>query len=348
MKQRVLFSFWHKWLALLVAVQVLIWLGTGLYFNFTEGSTETVREVRQPVSHGGDVASVTLFPLAQLKAPAPRKVELIWSLGNPYYVLWYNEPAHRYFPLQRRVYDARTGQPWQIGASQVASIAQRAYRNATDTVMSQPVLLSPPFSDINKQQNPLWRVNVDDALNTSIYLDALTGHVVTFVNDDTRLKVLMFTLHFMDYAGTGSFNHWIIIVFAIATCLLSFSGAYLLFCRHVLARSATAEKAPLAEHTLTIRDNQGDTHSLTFTQHLNDSLYHALLAHNVSLPSECHGAGTCGKCQIVTDTSLPVTPVESAHLSEQAINQGVRLACQHTCRQCHAIDIPMAMPRSNG
>ncbi|NVK54833.1 MAG: 2Fe-2S iron-sulfur cluster binding domain-containing protein [Alteromonadaceae bacterium] len=349
MKQRVVLSVWHKWLALLVAIQVVIWLGTGLYFNVTEGQGDTARQVRQTVHHVGDVGSVSLLPLRQLAAPAPLKAELIWSLGKPYYVLWYNQPAHRYFPLERRVYDAQTGQPWQIGLQQVASVAQRAYRSdkqtASNTVMSAPVLITPPIDDLNNQQNPLWRVNVNDALNTSIYLDALTGHVVTFVNDDSRFRALMFTLHFMDYAGTGSFNNSIIIVFAVLTGMLSLSGAYLLFHTHAVARPLN-EFEPHTNTQLTIRDKHSHTHSLCLSEHAGDNLYFALLANDISLPSECQGAGTCGKCKIVTNASMPVTPVETAHLSTQAIADGIRLACQHPARQFSEITIPVALPTS--
>ena len=47
------------------------------------------------------------------------------------------------------------------------------------------------------------------------------------------------------------------------------------------------------------------------------------------LPSDCGGAGTCGKCSLVLQPAPKPTPVDERHISSDKLAQGVRLACQH-------------------
>jgi len=45
--------------------------------------------------------------------------------------------------------------------------------------------------------------------------------------------------------------------------------------------------------------------------------------------SECGGRGTCGKCQVIMQPTPEPSETDLSHLSEEAIGQGVRLACEH-------------------
>ena len=50
----------------------------------------------------------------------------------------------------------------------------------------------------------------------------------------------------------------------------------------------------------------------------------------VSVPTDCHGRGICGKCLVRLGAGevTPPTPAELASLSEQQLQDGWRLACQ--------------------
>lgn len=116
-----------------------------------------------------------------------------------------------------------------------------------------------------------------------------------------RLDDLMFTLHFMDYTGTGFFNHPLIVIFAIATSLLTLSGGYLLISR----------SGPTGQQ----------------------QAWHPS-------PSECGGAGTCGKCRVQCTPNTPVTDVEQHHLNQQQLAHGIRLGCQQQVGACQQVELP--------
>ena len=322
---------WHKWLALLVSIQLLVWLITGFYFNSLMNSADNIA-TRQPVQHEGYLPGRELYPLKAIDAPPPLAVSVIWVLGAPYYQFEYNQPLHTYFPHHRRLFDAITVTSWQISAEQVATIAHQAYAGSARA--GEPVLLKPPIDDLPRQQNPLWQVRFADEFNTAVYLDALTGHVIRHTNDRQRFDELMYTLHFIDYTRTGFFNHPLIIIFAIATSLLALSGGYLL-----ISRSRPRVQQQASPCTLTVSFVSGaDPDSLP--ARAGDTVFTTLSRHGIHLPSECGGAGTCGKCRLQCTPDTPVTDIEQHHLNQRQLARGIRLGCQQQVGVCQYIKLP--------
>tara|TARA_B100002003_G_scaffold70485_1_gene65783 strand:+ start:821 stop:1819 length:999 start_codon:yes stop_codon:yes gene_type:complete len=328
---RLVMANWHKWLALLVSIQLLVWLITGFYFNSLMNSADNIT-TRQPVQHEGYLPGRELYPLKAIDAPPPLAVSVIWVLGAPYYQFEYNQPLHTYFPHHRRLFDAITGTSWQISAEQVATIAHQAYAGSARA--GEPVLLKPPIDDLPRQQNPLWQVRFADEFNTAVYLDALTGHVIRHTNDRQRFDELMYTLHFIDYTRTGFFNHPLIIIFAIATSLLALSGGYLL-----ISRSRPRVQQQASPCTLTVSFVSGaDPDSLP--ARAGDTVFTTLSRHGIHLPSECGGAGTCGKCRLQCTPDTPVTDIEQHHLNQRQLARGIRLGCQQQVGVCQYIKLP--------
>lgn len=59
------------------------------------------------------------------------------------------------------------------------------------------------------------------------------------------------------------------------------------------------------------------------------NLLEILRENSVSIPNFCHGNGTCGKCKVrVRKGYLPVTEADRRKLSDQELQQGIRLACK--------------------
>ncbi|WP_448547692.1 PepSY domain-containing protein [Thalassotalea fusca] len=212
----------HKWLSLIVGLQLLIWLATGLYFNLMDHSKATGNAFRVHAHHEGNLPSFDLVATSELQSEPPLELKLVWLLQQPYYHLIYERGQHNYQSRHSTLFDATTGKQHALTAQQVFTLAQDSYSGTGK--LNTPVLAEPPFSDYVGQQNSMWMVAVDDEVNTTIYMDAVTGQVLRHANDDSRLKDLMMKLHFMDYGNSGGFNHWLIIVFAIATLILSSTG----------------------------------------------------------------------------------------------------------------------------
>lgn len=324
----------HKWLSLFVGLQLLIWLGTGLYFNLMDHSKASGNELRVHSHLEGNITDFIFTPIKDITSEAPQEVKLIWILHQPYYHFVFDKGQHSYQERHSKLFDAVTGKPFNLSEEQVLTLAKNSYSG--EGKLATPVLSQPPFSDHVRQQNPMWQVVVEDENNTTIYLDSITGQVLRHANDDFRLKDLMMKLHFMDYGNSGGFNHWLIIAFAFATLFLSVTGVTWLIQQYQngllkLSWGSNRQKVSVTfSNENTIADVSADA---------NSTVLEGLASSHVYLSSSCGGGGTCGKCMFLSSTQLPITLSEQEHLSDEQLKEGYRLGCQHRFSEISSIEV---------
>ncbi|WP_105167469.1 PepSY domain-containing protein [Pseudoalteromonas sp. T1lg23B] len=324
----------HKWLSLLVGIQLLIWLGTGLYFNLMDHQKASGSVHLRSVDHNAATHSKPLMPLSQLAFDNAKQLKLLWILGHPYYQLTFESGAHGYQHKDVTLVDAHSGDIRPLSETLVRTIALKSYDGAVSITSAH--LLTPPIDELPREENPVWQVKLDDANHTNVYIEASSGAVLGHFNDDRRLHDLMLKLHFMDYFNTGGFNHWLIIVFAIASLLLSMTGITWLVERFKSGQLRIMLKPSSQQVTVT---DQATAQSSVLTLSTQETLFDALAQHNVLLPSNCGGGGTCGLCRIHSEQALKITPPEQARLSKSKLAEGYRLACQHKASEVTHITV---------
>ncbi|NOU51966.1 2Fe-2S iron-sulfur cluster binding domain-containing protein [Pseudoalteromonas sp. JBTF-M23] len=324
----------HKWLSLLVGLQLIIWLVTGLYFNLMDHKKGSGNANFRPVAHAASELNAPFIPLKSLDFAPAQQIKLLWVLGHPYYQITHHLGAHSYQAKQVTLLDAYSGQEAAINETLARTIALKSFKGAVNIISAN--LLQPPIAELPKHENPLWQVKLSDAENTNVYIDSNSGRVIAHINDDRRLRDLMFTLHFMDYFGTGGFNHWLIIVFAIATLLLSMTGITWLIERFNAGQLSFAFKSK-KQRIKVIELAQQQTHELELKTGI--SLFDGLAAAGIVLPSNCGGGGTCGLCKVRCNENTQMTDADKANLSNSKLEQGYRLACQHNTAEVTEIEV---------
>lgn len=324
----------HKWISLFVGIQLLIWLTTGLYFNLMDHEKSTGNHNRVSVNQVGNSQEFKLKPVSELGLNAPKELNLIWVLGEPYYQLKYELPAHREALQDQLVVHAVSGESFQLTDTDALKIAHRSF---TGTVVDpQITFLQPPIAELPKQKTAVWKVNFGDVDDTDVFIDTYTGNVIGHFNNDRRLRDLMFTLHFMDYNNQGSFNNWWIILFGAATCFLSITGLIWLVelvKSQQLKISLNISKKWVKLHFL---DNS-KTESVNLQT--NHTVLESLASHGVFIPSSCGGGGTCGKCKFISNKESPIWPADRQQLSTEELDQGFRLSCQHKISELETITL---------
>jgi Na+-transporting NADH:ubiquinone oxidoreductase subunit F len=67
----------------------------------------------------------------------------------------------------------------------------------------------------------------------------------------------------------------------------------------------------------------------------------ALAAEKIFLSSACGGGGTCAQCEVhVYEGGGDILPTERTHITNRQAKEGMRLACQVTCKQDMKIGVP--------
>jgi hypothetical protein len=219
----------HKWLSLLVFIQLLIWLGTGLFFNLMDhdkarGNQNKKAIIVKEVEHK---RLLNLDFIMNKNSKPVTEVALIQRLGKPYYLLTHEKGLYSHFKSDYSLVDAYVGDEFIIDDDVASKLAQASYMGIGE--VSAVLKVKPPIKDMLKERNIAWQVNFSDSLNTSVYIDASSGRLIGHSNDDKRFVDLFFMLHFMDYAflgkgSVGGFNNGQIIFFALLTLLFCLTG----------------------------------------------------------------------------------------------------------------------------
>lgn len=215
--------YWlHRWSSLLIVLQLLIWLLTGLYFSLVPHDEMMGRKYWQtPSASPFVVASDKLCTVEELAAQFPfSQLRLRQLTGKVQYVL--DTPSGDYY------LDAISCEPWQTPAELAKQLALATYNGSGEIIAVTAINNSP---EQRGWQGPGFRVDMADDEHTRIYVDSRSGDVLPHRNNTWVIADWMFRLHFMDYSGEQKFNHWLIWLTATLALWFALSGAVLLWQR---------------------------------------------------------------------------------------------------------------------
>lgn len=214
----------HKWIALIVGIQVLFWVAGGVVM--TAIPIERVRsEHHVAEAKPSPLAVDAAMPVAEVARRAglrPVEAQLKTTPRGP---VWSLKPASG-DPV---ILSATTGRPMgAMSASDVQVLAQRAYKGDGKAVSATLLAKAPQETG---KTGPLWRVDFDDVEKTTFYLSPQTGEVVSRRSNVWRFYDFFWRLHIMDLEKGENFNHPLIIAAGVLTLSIVVTGFILLWIR---------------------------------------------------------------------------------------------------------------------
>jgi hypothetical protein len=211
----------HKWLGLIVGVQLLLWTVSGFTFAWLNHhdvmAEHSTREIRP----------LTLSPATRITEPSKWQGE--YAAGPIYEIrlialldqwLWRIELADR---VELR--SAEHGERLRIDEPLVRRLALAHYmRDGELTSITYHDTSSPEA----RKAGAVWQARFNDDQDSALYFAADDGHLVASRNSTWRLFDFFWMLHTMDYRGRDNFNNPLVITAATAALWLSLSGILLL------------------------------------------------------------------------------------------------------------------------
>lgn len=212
----------HKWISLLVGLQVLLWLISGLVISLLD-----------PAMVSGVQWRVTTQPLPKI-IPPERLLEPFELLPNQLEgALDIRLLVHNTRAVYRIRYagsevllDANDGASLAVSEADALALARQDF-----TGEGEPVAVTAgiaPGRETRNHQGPYWRVNFSDNARTSIYISVASGEILERRNDYWRIHDFFWMLHIMDYDQREDFNNLLVIGVALVSTWLGISGAVLL------------------------------------------------------------------------------------------------------------------------
>lgn len=222
-------SFLHKWLALLVGVQIVFWLVSGLFFTlFPIEQIRSENLIRPAQAQTIDTAN--LASLANLIANGDRAPTKITVERRPTGQVLLAEFADQP-PI---LFDANTLQRLSPLNADEAQAAARAHVTLTSEPTS--VELVTEQSSEYRGALPAWRVQFPDG-GLAVYVAQNTGAVTARRSDLWRIYDTLWALHIMDWQNHEDFNHPLIIAVTMITLLSVVAGIVLIPYRIRFARA---------------------------------------------------------------------------------------------------------------
>lgn len=224
----------HKWLALIIGAQLLIWFASGVLMSFlpidkVRGEHLVDRETIAVIPQGSPMVSPD-----KIAAQAGGSVEaMTWRMLD-------DRPVAEVTTSRGiRLFEAATGTALPpVDAATATRIAARAWKSGEtpSSTVSRVTRESPEY----RAALPAWRVAFADPDQTSVFVAADTGRITAVRTGTWRLYDFFWSLHIMDWKNHQDFNTPWLLAFAIGGLLLGVAGTILLFLRWPLRRRRRA------------------------------------------------------------------------------------------------------------
>jgi uncharacterized iron-regulated membrane protein len=211
----------HKWLGLVVGLQLMLWTVSGLVFALLDHEDVAAEHVVRALP------VVLLEPDVRLVEPEAWLGDYAGSeLVDISLISWLDRWMYRVRLADRvELRQAEDGSRFEIGAAPIRRLATATYAG-TGALRTVSLLATPTLEA--RGAGSVWQVAFDDADQTSLYFSAQDGRLVAARNDAWRCFDFFWMLHTMDYRGRDDFNNPLVILFSTCALWLGISGALLL------------------------------------------------------------------------------------------------------------------------
>ncbi|MGE3150156.1 MAG: PepSY domain-containing protein [Pseudorhodoplanes sp.] len=211
----------HKWLALLMAIQIVFWFVSGLFFAVVpieRVRSEHLKAEAATTSLSMQMAAQGLQRIAASGATSGERIELRSLMGRPVALVTGGTPRPRLFSLS----SGRQLSP--IPAPLAAAIAERDHLGDT---RATDVTLVTEASPEYRGALPAWRVNFEGENAVSLYVAADTGAVSARRSTLWRVYDFLWSLHIMDFKNHEDFNTPLLMIATALALIMVMTGIIL-------------------------------------------------------------------------------------------------------------------------
>ncbi len=230
---KIFFRKLHRWLGLLMAVQIIAWMASGLYFSLvpiteirgehltrpTENlnstqlrslpTPETIHELLdQQFDPGWSLSSLGLIAVGD---------EAYWRVagtsGGAAFTRLVSADGKRFVPRLSGEEAQSRAQSWLLAPAEAASV--------------EWVEQTGSGSEIRGRSLPVWKVSFLQPESLSLYLDPWTGEILARRTDRWRIFDFLWMLHIMDFNEREDFNHPLLQIAAALGLVIALGGVVL-------------------------------------------------------------------------------------------------------------------------
>ena len=205
----------HKYLSILISIQLLLWTISGIYFAFNQIELVRGEQYRLPQVFSVDLSKINLV------VDSVKSIQVARRFGEDILIVR-KEAGTEYLNFEGAALEKLSREQATSIVSSVTSLTPFAVEEIIDPE---------PGSEYRGRNLPLFKVVTKDQENDEInvYVDAISGQVVAIRSEQWRLWDLMWGLHIMDWETRDEINNWLLKLFSVLALISSLTGVFIFF-----------------------------------------------------------------------------------------------------------------------
>jgi hypothetical protein len=189
----------HRYLSIFIAIQLLLWTVSGIYFAFNK--IEMVR---------GE----------QYRLPLETEYRIFKRLGQE--IIETNDNGVKTYSTHPQNFPVN-----MLSPEEAITIAKE--KTSLNPVSVSLIEKAERGVEYRGRRLPIYKISTDTNDGINIYVDSVTGDIAAIRSDSWRVWDLLWALHIMDYQDRDNINNLLLKIFSILALISSITGIILFF-----------------------------------------------------------------------------------------------------------------------
>ena len=203
----------HKYLSLIISIQLLLWTISGIYFAFNK--IELVRGEQYIIKDKPSSIEINNLNISS----NVKNIEIFKRL-NQWVVKAEMDAGFKYQDLLgNEVYELSPNEAIEV-------VKLKTILSPIDAIKINE---SSSRSEFRGRSLPIYKIKTDSSDDTNVYVDVMSGKIVAIRSDSWRVWDFLWGAHIIDYRQRDNINNILLKIFSILALLSSLSGIALFF-----------------------------------------------------------------------------------------------------------------------
>lgn len=206
----------HRYLGLIIGIQLLLWTLSGLYFSWT--NIENIRGNQYKNADYKPATFAKLVPFSELNSRVEvHSIELIEINKVPHY--WINNS---------KLFNAESGELKNgISKAEAIKIVEQQLIPTLQIRSVSEINTVNKHHEIRNKQLPVYAVEFVGKENLKAYVSKENGKIISIRSKQWRIFDFLWMTHTMDYKSRDNFNSFALRLFSLLGLITVFSGFWL-------------------------------------------------------------------------------------------------------------------------
>ena len=203
----------HKYLSLIISIQLLLWTISGIYFAFNK--IELVRGEQYIIKDNPSSIEINNLNISS----NVKNIEIFKRL-NQWVVKVEMDAGFKY-------QDLLGNEVYELSPNQAIEVVK--LKTTLSPIDAMKINESSARSEFRGRSLPIYKIRTDSSDDTNVYVDVMSGKIVAIRSDSWRVWDFLWGAHIIDYRQRDNINNILLKIFSILALLSSLSGIALFF-----------------------------------------------------------------------------------------------------------------------